>query len=557
MRRSYPFHLCMKLERLNEYILITVVILLGIAFALFAGAEVGKGQPKPIIIVLVALPLILLAIKYTSKLWVLIPLAVGFNGMITGLPLGLPLKDLVYVYVFLVFLTLKALKIVRKKQVMGVLDVILALNVIYLGFVFIRNPVGAQGLDTDKIGGRPYFDVLAACFAYWVLSTVTVSPKLAYRLPRLMIIGYLFESFAGFLADTIPVLTAPLGQFYSGFTGQTDQSENLSSADLGEARLTYLDGAGGNIPKVLSCYYNPITLMNPLFIGRFFLFFSSIGLLLLAGFRSGFFGMIVALLLAGYLRSGGRQVLKIALFPLPFLAVLVLGQGTLFELPYTAQRTLSFLPGHWDQSAVKDATNSSDWRFEMWKDALFTDIYIKNKLLGDGFGVDRKTWEAVQYAVTSHMSLRIQADACAIMGQFHSGPISTIRFVGYIGLALYYVLIIGIVQKAWILAYKAKNTLFFPLALLVSVPAILHPFIFTFIFGSFDIEFGLSIVTVGMLNLLNESLRVHSEESSQPASLAPFELERRLPNPFAPSLTTAGLNPMREKESRRKGISRV
>ena len=150
MRRSYPFHLCMKLERLNEYILITVVILLGIAFALFAGAEVGKGQPKPIIIVLVALPLILLAIKYTSKLWVLIPLAVGFNGMITGLPLGLPLKDLVYVYVFLVFLTLKALKIVRKKQVMGVLDVILALNVIYLGFVFIRNPVGAQGLDTDK-----------------------------------------------------------------------------------------------------------------------------------------------------------------------------------------------------------------------------------------------------------------------------------------------------------------------------------------------------------------------------------------------------------------------
>ena len=507
----------MKLERLHEYILSTVVILLGIGFSLYAGSAVGKGQPKTVIIVLVALPLLIVAAKYTTKLWVLIPLSSGLTGVIVGLPLGLPLKSMAAVYVFLVFLVLKVFKIVRKGQVFGMLDVLLLLNLLYLGFVFMRNPVGALGVDSDRIGGRPYFDVGMAWCAYWVLSIVTVSPSLANRLPVFMILGSVFESLAGFFSTNVPSVAGPLGRFYSSFYNSSESSPDSSGYDVGGSRLPYLASLGGGIPQTLSCYYNPATFINPLFMGRFLLFLGSVGMLFLAGFRSCFFSMVLTLLLTGYLRSGIRQVLKIALFPLPLLAVLVVGQGIAFNLPLTAQRTLSFLPGHWNQEAINDAIGSTEWRVEMWKDALFTDSDIKDKIFGDGFGVSRKTWESVQYAVANHLDLRLQAEEQAIMGGFHNGPLSTIRVVGYIGLTLFYITIITIAVKAWGLVRRSKNTLYFPLALLICIPAILHPFIFTFVYGAFDNDMSGIILRIGMLNLLENSLFVHLKTSKPEA----------------------------------------
>ena len=512
----------MKLERLHEYILITVTILLGIAFALYAGLKVGQGQAKTVIIILAAIPLVLAAVKYTSKLWILLPLSFGISGTIIALPIALPLQDLIEVYVFLVFLVLKALKIVRKKQVFRLLDVLLLINVIYLGFVFCRNPVGALGLETERIGGRSYFDVVGAFLAYWVLSQVTITPQQAFKLPIFMVIAPIFESFAGFLADIAPNIVEPLSRLYSSFANQIDSSVNTPVGEFGENRYTYLANAGMGIPTTQSCYFNPTSFINPLFIGRFLLFVGSVIMLLLSGYRSNFVIIIVTLLFSGYLRSGSLQIIKITLFALPVLTILILGQNTIFNLPIAVQRTISFMPGHWDQTALDDANGSTEWRVEMWKDALTTNLYIRDKIFGDGFGVDRKTYEAVQYAEANHITLRIKAEASAIMGTFHNGPISTIRYVGYIGLVFYYILIIVIIGKAWDLVQKTKNTQFFPLALLICIPAILHPFFFTFIFGRFDGSLTVTILSVGMLNMLRESLSEFQQQADPNQQRIPF-----------------------------------
>ena len=48
-----------------------------------------------------------------------------------------------------------------------------------------------------------------------------------------------------------------------------------------------------------------------------------------------------------------------------------------------------------------------------------------------------------------------------ISGDFHSGPVSTIRFVGYVGLALFFPLLVGIAVYAARLIKRAKGTPYF------------------------------------------------------------------------------------------------
>ena len=67
---------------------------------------------------------------------------------------------------------------------------------------------------------------------------------------------------------------------------------------------------------------------------------------------------------------------------IPLLAAINL----LAPLPPNVQRALTFLPGTWEQRYKDDAEGSTEWRVEVWKVALFTERWIKNKWLGDGLG---------------------------------------------------------------------------------------------------------------------------------------------------------------------------
>src|SRR5581483_282145 len=410
-----------KLERLPEYVLSTVTILLGIAFALYAGSSLGKGEFKFVLVVVVAIPLVLAAVHFRTRLWLLIPLVSGIGGYIVSLPLGLPPRSLITLYVFAAFLAFKALKISRTKPPLEVLDMIVLVNLLYMVSVFARNPVGALGMGSERIGGRPYFQVAIAYFGYWVLSRVTLSSKTASKLPVLMLITPFFDGFAGFLGDKFPQIAQPLGGIYSSFA--TFEMQNPYGAPPGDelnvvegSRLAYLSPPGAALGRCLVSYFNPITLINPLYIGRFLLFLISVVFLLSAGYRSAFASMAYAMALGAYFRDGFRQVFTAALLLVPVILVLVLGQGILFNLPIAAQRTLSFLPGRWNEDAVLAAQGSTLWRMDMWKDALTTDRYIHNKILGDGFGVEREVWEAVQEGKARGITQALQAEEQAIMG---------------------------------------------------------------------------------------------------------------------------------------------
>ncbi len=142
-------------------------------------------------------------------------------------------------------------------------------------------------------------------------------------------------------------------------------------------------------------------------------------------------------------------------------------------LPISVQRSLSALPGEWDSRAVKDAEGSTEWRLDMWKDIPKGTRYIHNKVMGDGFGFSQAELSAMERQ--TFFGGDISPEDFLIIGAFHNGPLSTIRFVGAIGLVLYYTLLIYMAVLAWRLIRVTQGTDFFPFALFVGLAIIWEP----------------------------------------------------------------------------------
>ncbi len=104
-----------------------------------------------------------------------------------------------------------------------------------------------------------------------------------------------------------------------------------------------------------------------------------------------------------------------------------------------------------EQSHKDDAKQSSDWRTEIWIEALTSERYIRNKLIGDGLGMtSEQLQKSVAVALQDSTANGIggwesHRESILISGDFHSGPVQTIRTVGYVGL---FILLIGMVRVA-------------------------------------------------------------------------------------------------------------
>jgi hypothetical protein len=192
-------------------------------------------------------------------------------------------------------------------------------------------------------------------------------------------------------------------------------------------------------------------------------------------------------------------------------------QGSVLQLPKTMQRALSWLPGDWNQAAVVDAEGSSQWRFEMWAWAWNDERILRDRVWGQGFGLsfdDMNLIAASMMAGKGGASLLGGSDRenFMITGAFHSGPLSSIKYIGIVGLALYYPLMCYMAVLAWRLCKRARGTKAFSLALLVGMPIIYEPFNFIFIFGGLDGSYSQTLFWAGLLKMTQRYL-----ESVKPA----------------------------------------
>ena len=232
-------------------------------------------------------------------------------------------------------------------------------------------------------------------------------------------------------------------------------------------------------------------------------------------FLSGFRNAFVLGVLSTYISTLFREKIE-GFFKISFIMIFIVLSGivisfTSVKLPLTFQRTLSFLPGNWDSVAVQDADDSTQWRIEMWQLALSSDKYIHNKILGDGFGYLRSDYEREMDIVTGKAQLS-QLDAkqeiFLLDGDYHSGPVGSIRFVGIVGLLLFLPLLFHMLLMAVRTIKKATGSGFEFCAYFYCIPIILAPFVFLFVFGDYRKDLVTTLFSVGMMKMIQRSIRL-------------------------------------------------
>ena len=506
----------MKLERTQEYVTVAATTIVGMIVAVACGTFTGRGQTGALFLIVACCLFGALCLWLKHRVWILIPVSWTLTGQIRELPIPFAVRDIMVGAVFAISLAFIALKIIRGKPSYQLVDLVLGGILIYLLTVFLRNPAGVDALNSQRIGGKPYFNVFMAGLAYWVLTRVSVTAGESRIFPVLVGMGGLINSALQAITVNFPALAPWMSRFYSGVAVEAYMTEGYVPEQL---RRTYL--AGGIIPLLgLFSYFRPIRTLNPFV---WWLFIPAILCLLgvlLSGFRSLLVAAVVYFCIASYVRSGWRDIIRCAMIGLPLLVCLIMGQGRLFDLPRPMQRSLSFLPGAWSPSVVADAQHSTQWRLYMWKIVLKEDKYITNKWLGDGFGFSRREYAIMQRMSYNNPGAEGDQESVMITGGVHSGPISTMRVIGIVGLLAYIFFLVLFARYAWRLIRRAQNTPFFPMALFLAIPVVWEPFGFLFIFGAFEISLPNSILTLGLLNMLNNSL-TRAELPSGSGPIAP------------------------------------
>ncbi|RYD84831.1 MAG: hypothetical protein EOP84_04390 [Verrucomicrobiaceae bacterium] len=525
----------MRLERLPEYVTITLVTALGIAFAVFAGRYAGSGQIGLILMVLGAVAVLSVAVALRRSIWLFIPAAWILGGQIPIIPLPFAVKDIIIGFVFASYCVFVALKIVRTKPKITFLDLLLFANLLYLTITFLRNPVGVEALGSERVGGRPYFNVFMAVLAYLVLRRVTPTYRELAALPWLVTGMAYAIGVLNLVAYVVPWTAPILGGIYTGVSQDAYFKDSaLGGGDSEKNRLNQLSDSGITATGLLCALYRPMTLLMPWFPGRFIVFTASMLAVVFSGHRSALLAVMIIFAIASYYRGRIRDAMHLGMAGGVMLFVLVLAQGRIIELPFAIQRTLSWMPGEWNHQAVADAQGSTEWRLEMWKIALKDSGYINDKLLGDGFGFTK--WDLAvinQSEVARRLGLGNQLDyqeSAMRVGNYHSGPITTLKFVGVVGSILYYALIFGIAVYAHRLILRARGTPYFFAALFIGIPLVHFPFTYIVVFGAFDAALPTTIFGLGVIQAFERGLdAIVKLEPPTTVSRKPVAIERQRP----------------------------
>jgi hypothetical protein len=520
----------------SNQIVVWCALLIGLAVAVVIGSAVGSSDLKLIAAVLGLIPVAVIFIKLKTNIWVLIPIGWYLTGRLPWLPLPFTVRDLMVMTVLFFFALFFVTRTLPWKRKTGLLDFLIYINLTYLATVYVRNPAGFWALQTEIVGGRPYFEILLAFGAFIVLSRVHINNFIVKVFPLFFVVPTWCVGILDVVGRLIPQAANPLSMIYSGVGSRGVTSVFQQEEKLGETRMTGMQQAGWSTVLALCAQYNPITLVSPLYPFRALLFCLGLVAIFLSGFRSVILFAMVAFLMSSVLRGNWKDLWVAGAGMLVGLMALISVQGNLLQLPRTVQRTLSWLPGNWDQAAVADAEASTQWRVDMWGWAWNDDRILRDRTWGQGFGLtldDMSLIAASLMAGEGGGTLLGGSDRESFMitGAFHSGPLSTVKYIGIVGLSLYYPLMCYMAVLAWRLCKRARGTKAFTLALFVGIPIIYEPFNFVVVFGGLDSNYPQLLFWAGLLNMTQrhlESLKptVHLSKEVTPLTKRPFrELE--------------------------------
>ncbi|PAW67972.1 MAG: hypothetical protein B9S30_06510 [Verrucomicrobiia bacterium Tous-C5FEB] len=481
-----------------------IAFVVGLFMAIWLGLNIVTDQTQTIIKIIFAV-LFLVCFALGRRIWMLIPfaasLAIGLR--IPGQPDALLLAQIAFIAFSIPQFLMRKLP---WRLEFTELEFWMLMLTLMVAQVYMRNPVGMSIFGGDIVGGKGYVLYAIALTSALILCGLRVPASDLKWIMRLSIVGGLMNLLISIMGVLVPAIGFYTGQTYT----RSDEVnyENREAIDTTTAtRIGFLTQLGGNLSLWINCYISPlIALVKPLWL---MLILVSVGASLMGGFRNGIMIVGLTFLLGIAYHSGGIGVLLSSFMGMIGVALLA-AINLLAPLPPNVQRALTFLPGTWEERYKVDAKSSTEWRVEVWKEALLTNRWIQNKWLGDGLGFsaaelaaqmnDRKGARAGISGFSAHR------EAILANGDYHSGPVSSIRVIGYIGLLVFLLAQIRLAVHAHHLITRYRHTEWFPLTLLIGIPIIILPLVFVFIFGSFKNAAPTFLISCGLVSILKNNL---------------------------------------------------
>ena len=443
-------------------------------------------------------------------IWLLIPFSTLITLKFPWLPGAMPLSQVCTVVVVAWILLLLAMRKVRLQFKITGIEIAALILLLSILQAYIRNPVGLDILGSQVVGARAYFNVSIALATALVMGTLVVTPDKLRSAVRWMMAGGIISAVVGLVPFFMPSLTHITARFGAfGSYREVTSSTYMDVVDPGRAgRIGPASELGSLLSRWVAGSLNPLKgLLHPFWL---LVITSAMVASGFGGFRNAFAAMALNLILGTFYWGRMRAVIAGS-----FLGIAALGAlaviNAVAPLPANIQRSLSFLPGTWDKRIVEDARGSTQWRVEIWKEVLSTDRYIYDKVLGDGLGFNarelaaQQTMDALKVGIGTS-GFDIQRDYILVSGDYHSGPVQTIRTTGYVGL---FILLIGMSYtsiRAHRMIVRARNTPYFGMSCFLCIPMVWHPFFFVFIFGAFGTDVPLLLIHMGFLRLMEKNL---------------------------------------------------
>ena len=206
--------------------------------------------------------------------------------------------------------------------------------------VWALHPAGLMVLGTSTMGGRFYFLVLLAYLAMFCFSQLTFGERESKWLVVAVCCGYL-----SFVLDVL-VKGGARGLLSGG-----------GSSHYEVLRLSFV------APVFLCRYTMPEILVRP----RVLLpFLTCFGLSIWSGNRTAAArSAVVGLLSPFFLKRDKAATFAMFVMVAFFLGIVTIGQGRIWNLPYSVQRSLSFLPAKWTDRRLRNAGFHDEFRAEM------------------------------------------------------------------------------------------------------------------------------------------------------------------------------------------------
>lgn len=491
----------------SQRIKVILVFVIALIAALYLGITSATAQLKTVIWVVGGISLIT-CILLGNRIWMIIPFlgTLNLTFAIPGNPNTMLIAQVVFLGFGVLLFLMRKLNFQLAFSELSFWNLLLSLCLLQ---AYLRNPIGLQVFGGDSLGGRPYMLFLMTLVCSILLSGLTITASdLKWHL-RLSIIGGLLNFLLLAIGHFVPSIGIWFGAANVGATNDSVIQEGEYGV-VKATRIMFVRDIGRNLAAWITAFISPIrACFKPLWAPLVILSLAFAGF---SGYRNEIISVGLTYVVGIAYRGGGLSL--IASLSMSILGLIVVAfLNLVLPLPANIQRSLSFLPGTWDQAYVKDSQDSTEWRIEMWKEALFTDFWIKNKIFGDGLGMTRTEYNYILSFKGKNIGggvgsgkLTRQQEFMMASGSYHSGPVITIRAIGYVGLIIFLFAQFRLAVHSHRQIQRTRNSEWFPLALLIGMPLIWSPIYFVFVFGEFGAAASSYLMGAAYVRLLERNL---------------------------------------------------